>query len=99
MSEWIQKAQSTQLEFRNFKFFDDRSLDLVLHCRTLGVHRPGNAVLLLHGTTGSGKQFLQPEMANPLLLGCELRLVECRSLQVLEHKSAATLGFYECVDL
>jgi homoserine O-acetyltransferase/O-succinyltransferase len=66
MSEWIQKAQSTQLEVRNFKLFDDRSLDLVLHCRTLGVHRPGNAVLLLHGTTGSGKQFLQPEMANPL---------------------------------
>jgi homoserine O-acetyltransferase len=64
MSEWIQKAQSTQLEVRNFKFFDDRSLDSVLHCRTLGAYRLGNAVL--QGTTGSGKQFLQPEMAHPL---------------------------------
>ena len=42
------------------------TLDLRLPYRTLGVLGPdrGNAVLMLHGTTGSGAQFLQPTTAD-----------------------------------
>jgi homoserine O-acetyltransferase len=41
-------------------------MDLRLHCRTLGsqTQSGGNVVLMLHGTTGSGIQFLRPETAD-----------------------------------
>ena len=42
------------------------NLDLRLHYRTLGALSPDhtNAVLMLHGTTGGGRQFLQPTTAD-----------------------------------
>ncbi len=58
---------------RDFKFGSGERLpELRLHYRTLG--KPArdaggqitNAVLLLHGTGGSGQQFLQPQFANEL---------------------------------
>jgi len=58
---------------KGFKFRSGESLaELRLHYRTLGkpVRDPGgrvrNAVLILHGTGGSGQQFLQPQFAGEL---------------------------------
>jgi homoserine O-acetyltransferase len=57
----------------DFKFHSGESLpELRLHYRTLGkpardAHgRATNAVLILHGTGGSGQQFLQPQFAGEL---------------------------------
>jgi len=58
---------------RDFRFADGERLDsLTVHYRTLGTPRRDasgmvrNAVLILHGTTGSGSQFLSPLFANEL---------------------------------
>jgi homoserine O-acetyltransferase len=58
---------------RDFRFTSGESLpELRIHYRTLGVPRKGqrgmigNAVLILHGTTGSGASFLRPEFAGEL---------------------------------
>jgi homoserine O-acetyltransferase/O-succinyltransferase len=57
----------------DFKFKSDEQLpELRLHYRTLGKlvrgaqGRSTNAVLILHGTGGSGQQFLQPQFAGEL---------------------------------
>jgi len=58
---------------RNFKFNSGEVLpEMRIHYRTLGEpHRDAsgvvrNAVLILHGTTGSGTQFIRPEFAGEL---------------------------------
>ncbi len=58
---------------RDFRFDDGQTLpELRLHYRTLGTpHRDAggridNAVLILHGTGGSGAQFLRPQFADEL---------------------------------
>jgi homoserine O-acetyltransferase len=58
---------------KDFKFRDGESLaELRLHYATLGkperdaAGRVTNAVMLLHGTGGSGSQFLQPQFAGEL---------------------------------
>jgi homoserine O-acetyltransferase len=58
---------------RDFRFASGESLPgLRIHYRTLGAPRRGddgrvnNAVLILHGTTGSGASFLRPEFAGEL---------------------------------
>src|SRR5438067_4676379 len=58
---------------RNFKFTSGETLpELRIHYRTLGKAEkdaPGkttNAVLIMHGTTGSGAQFFRPEFAGEL---------------------------------
>ena len=58
---------------KNFKFRSDKSLpELRLHYTTLGKPvrdsegRVTNAVLILHGTGGTGHQFLQPIFAGEL---------------------------------
>lgn len=58
---------------RNFEFRSGERLDEVrIHYQTLGRPHRGrggridNAVLLLHGTGGSGRQFLSPQFANEL---------------------------------
>ena len=58
---------------RNFRFASGESLPaMTLHYRTLGRPRRDaegvvrNAVLILHGTTGSGAQFLSPSFASVL---------------------------------
>jgi len=55
---------------RDFRFASGEVLpELRVHYRTLGTPRRGddgkveNAVLILHGTTGSGANFLRPEFA------------------------------------
>ncbi len=58
---------------RDFKFTSGETLpELRLHYRSLGKPvrdakgRTQNAVLILHGTTGSGAQFIRPEFAGEL---------------------------------
>jgi homoserine O-acetyltransferase/O-succinyltransferase len=58
---------------RDFKFQSGETLpDLRLHYRTLGKPekdaqgKTTNAVLIMHGTTGSGAQFIRPEFAGEL---------------------------------
>jgi homoserine O-acetyltransferase len=58
---------------KNFRFRDGETLpELKMHVTTLGhPHRNStgqidNAVMVLHGTGGTGKQFLQPQFANEL---------------------------------
>jgi homoserine O-acetyltransferase/O-succinyltransferase len=58
---------------RDFHFHDGQTLpELRIHYRTLGEpKRDGkgivrNAVLIMHGTTGSGAQFIRPEFAGEL---------------------------------
>jgi homoserine O-acetyltransferase len=58
---------------RDFKFKSGEQLpELRLHYRTLGKltrdaqGKPTNAVLILHGTGGSGQQFLRPQFASEL---------------------------------
>src|SRR5467141_2017291 len=58
---------------RDFKFTSGETLpELRLHYRTLGTPQKDaqgktvNAVLIMHGTTGSGAQFIRPEFAGEL---------------------------------
>ena len=58
---------------RDFKFQSGETLpELRLHYRTLGTPQKDaqgkttNAVLIMHGTTGSGAQFIRPEFAGEL---------------------------------
>src|SRR6266852_8770160 len=58
---------------KDFRFRDGKSLEeLRLHYRTLGkpardaAGRVSNAVMILHGTGGSGAQFLAPQFAGEL---------------------------------
>jgi len=58
---------------RDFRFQDGQVMpELRLHYTTLGAPRRGkdgrveNAVLLLHGTTGTGRNYLQPSLADQL---------------------------------
>ena len=58
---------------KDFRFRDGETLaELRMHVTTLGsAHRNAagridNAVMVLHGTGGTGKQFLQPQFANEL---------------------------------
>ena len=58
---------------RDFKFASGETLpELRIHYRTLGQPQKNaqgqmtNAVLILHGTTGSGAQFIRPEFAGEL---------------------------------
>jgi homoserine O-acetyltransferase len=58
---------------RDFKFRSSETLpELRLHYRTLGTPQKDaqgkttNAVLIMHGTTGSGAQFIRPEFAGEL---------------------------------
>src|SRR5712691_13184333 len=58
---------------RDFKFASGETLpELRIHYRTLGQPQKDaqgktrNAVLIMHGTTGSGGQFIRPEFAGEL---------------------------------
>jgi homoserine O-acetyltransferase/O-succinyltransferase len=66
MTDWIKTARAAEFIVPGFKFADGEEMDLRLHYRTLGNLSPDrdNAVLVLHGTTGNSKQFLQPNMAD-----------------------------------
>lgn len=67
------RAAEGDFAIRNFRFDDGETLpELRLHYHTLGTPRRDaagvvrNAVLIIHGTGGSGRQFLSPNFAGPL---------------------------------
>jgi homoserine O-acetyltransferase len=68
---WAIREQDIVL--KDFRFRDGEGLPVLkMHVTTLGTpHRNGagqidNAVMVLHGTGGTGKQFLQPQFADEL---------------------------------
>jgi homoserine O-acetyltransferase len=69
---WMEAAYEASYAAADFAFSSGERADIKLHYRTLGQPTRGpdgeidNAVLALHGTTGSGKQFLQPSLADHL---------------------------------
>lgn len=70
-SKWVTKEGDVTI--RDFKFRSGEIMPAVrLHYSTLGTPHRGangeidNAVMVLHGTGGSGKQFLQPQFADEL---------------------------------
>jgi homoserine O-acetyltransferase len=66
VTDWFKAARAGTYDVPGFKFADGGYLDLRLHYRTLGVLAPdcSNGVPMLHGTTGGGRQFLQPSTAD-----------------------------------
>jgi homoserine O-acetyltransferase len=66
VSDWGSQAQPGRHTVSGFRFAGGRSMDLTMAYNTLGSLDAdgGNAVMLLHGTTGSGQQFLQPSIAD-----------------------------------
>jgi homoserine O-acetyltransferase/O-succinyltransferase len=66
MTDWKSRAEPGQHTISDFRFGDGRRLDVTQAYHTLGSldSGGGNAVMLLHGTTGSGQQFLQPSTAD-----------------------------------
>ena len=68
MPDWTHRAVAQTFDVPGFRFDNGELTDLRLHSRTLGELAPngGNAVLMLHGTVGSGEQFLQPDVADAL---------------------------------
>jgi homoserine O-acetyltransferase len=66
-------AAEADYTIRDFKFSSGETLpELRIHYRTIGkIDKDGegktrNAVLIMHGTTGSGAQFIRPEFAGEL---------------------------------
>jgi homoserine O-acetyltransferase/O-succinyltransferase len=60
-------ARADDFIVKNFRFHDGETMDAVrIHYVTIGTPRPGNAVLILHGTGGSSKQFLNDHFAGVL---------------------------------
>ncbi|HEY6762063.1 MAG TPA: alpha/beta fold hydrolase [Baekduia sp.] len=66
MTDWQHRATPCQYLARDFRFAGGRRMDLTLAYHTLGSLDADarNAVMLLHGTIGSGQQFLQPSIAD-----------------------------------
>jgi homoserine O-acetyltransferase/O-succinyltransferase len=66
MTDWMEIAREADFAAPAFRFADGSTLDLNLHYRVLGTLSASrdNAVLMLHGTTGNSKQFLQPATAD-----------------------------------
>lgn len=72
-TNWASRGTEGDAVLRDFRFKDGGALpELRMHYLTLGTPRRGadgridNAVMVLHGTGGSGRQFLQPHFADEL---------------------------------
>jgi homoserine O-acetyltransferase/O-succinyltransferase len=68
MSDRSKVVQSRTFDLPAFEFDSGERLDLIVHFQTQGTLVPSgeNAVMMLHGTTGSGNQFLLPGTATAL---------------------------------
>jgi homoserine O-acetyltransferase len=71
--DWSARASERDIALADFGFADGRVLPtLRMHVTTLGTPHRGpdgkidNAVLVLHGTGGTGKQFFRPQFADEL---------------------------------
>jgi homoserine O-acetyltransferase len=72
-SRWAAQIRQSDVTFPSFRFRDGESLPgLRIHYATLGTPRTDaagnvvNAVMILHGTGGTGLQFLAPQFADEL---------------------------------
>ncbi len=72
-TDWASRLTEGEVTLRDFRFRSGETLPaLRLHYATLGTpHRNAageidNAVMVLHGTGGSGRQFIQPQFADEL---------------------------------
>src|SRR3954465_958 len=72
-TDWAARLAEGEIVLRDFHFRSGETLpELRIHYATLGrAHRDArgridNAVMVLHGTGGSGRQFLAPQFANEL---------------------------------
>ena len=70
--DWSKRATERDVQLPAFKFESGETLDVRMHVTTLGSpHRNAagqvdNAVMVLHGTGGTGKQFFRPQFADEL---------------------------------
>lgn len=70
--DWQKRAAERDVTLRDFRFASGETMDISLHVTTLGTPRRGpdgkidNAVMVLHGTGGSGAQFFRPQFADEL---------------------------------
>ena len=72
-TDWAARLSEGDVVLRDFRFGAGETLpELRMHYATLGTPRRDaagnvtNAVMILHGTGGSGRQFLQPHFADEL---------------------------------
>ena len=72
-TDWAAQLREGEVVLRDFRFASGETLpELRMHYATLGTPRRDgsgridNAVLVLHGTGGTGRQFLQPQFADEL---------------------------------
>lgn len=72
-TDWASRLTDGDVTLRDFRFRSGETLpELRMHYATLGTPRRDaagnitNAVMILHGTGGSGRQFLQPQFADEL---------------------------------
>jgi len=70
--DWSRRAAERDVVLKQFHFGTGKTMDLKIHVTTLGTpHRDAkgeidNAVMVLHGTGGSGHQFFRPQFADEL---------------------------------
>lgn len=70
--DWSKRAQERDVTLPQFRFGTGEVMDLRIHVTTLGTPRRNaageieNAVMVLHGTGGSGHQFFRPQFADEL---------------------------------
>lgn len=70
--DWSKRASQRDVELKQFHFGTGETMDVKIHVTTLGTpHRDtkgeiDNAVMVLHGTGGSGAQFFRPQFADEL---------------------------------
>ena len=71
-TDWQAQAKQQDIDLRNFHFGTGETMDVRMHVTTLGrphhdvAGRIDNAVMVLHGTGGSGAQFFRPQFADEL---------------------------------
>ena len=71
-TDWQDQASERDIVLRDFHFGTGETMDVRMHVTTLGTpHRDAagridNAVMVLHGTGGSGAQFFRPQFADEL---------------------------------
>lgn len=70
--EWQKRSTERDVVLKDFSFRSGEKLDVRMHVTTLGTPRRNaageidNAVMILHGTGGSGWQFFRPQFADEL---------------------------------
>ena len=70
--DWSKRATERDVALKQFRFGTGETQDITIHVTTLGTpHRDtkgqiDNAVMVLHGTGGSGAQFFRPQFADEL---------------------------------